>query len=360
MTVLRSRLASETADYEKLGIDKGNVSLWEDGSRTNGGPGTYEWWYFDAHLDDGTKLVIVFYTKRMMKTNSPLSPYVTIDLDTPDGRHFEERLEVKGIPWSSSAEGCDVKVGPCYIKGNLKEYSIYYDDGNIQAEATLTGNVPSWRPETGHIYFGDNDEHFFAWLPSVPEGDVTAKITLDGITTEHIGTGYHDHNWGNIVMTKVMHHWYWGRAKVGDYTVISSYIYGEKKYGYNEFPIFMLAKDGEIVADDGKKLTFTPSDVYSDEVTGKPAHNLLVYEYKKDDELTYRVSWARKSSLIAFKMIDQLKGVVRFLAKIIGFDAAYLRFTGDVTVEEIRAGAEPAKQEGPALWEEMYFGKTIK
>jgi hypothetical protein len=357
MSVIRSRLASESADYEKLGINKHTVAQWEDGSRTDGGKGSYEWWYFDAHLDDGTKLVIVFYTKRMMKTNSPLSPYVTIDLDTPDGRHFEERLEVKGIPWSSSIGSCDVKVGPCYIKGNLKKYSIYYDDRAIQAEATLSANIPSWRPETGHIYFGDNDEHFFAWLPSVPEGDVTAKITVDGITTEHTGTGYHDHNWGNIVMTKVMHHWYWGRAKVGDYNVISSYIYGEKKYGYNEFPIFMLAKDGEIVADDGKKLTFIPTDVYNDEVTGKPAHNRLVYQYE-DEGFAYRVTWLRKSSLIAFKMIDQLKGAVRILAKAIGFDAAYLRFTGDVSVEEIRAGSEPVTQEGPALWEEMYFGKT--
>jgi hypothetical protein len=23
--------------------------------------GTYEWWYFDAHLDDGSTIVIVFY-----------------------------------------------------------------------------------------------------------------------------------------------------------------------------------------------------------------------------------------------------------------------------------------------------------
>jgi hypothetical protein len=357
MSVVRSRLAGELKDYEKLGISKRKVAQWEDGSRTDGDPGSYEWWYFDSHLDDGTKLVIVFYTKRMMKTNSPLAPYVTIDLDTPDGRHFEERLEVTGVPWSSSKEGCDVRCGPCYIKGNLNEYSIYYDDGQIQAEATLKANVPSWRPMTGHIYFGDDDEHFFAWLPSVPEGDVEAKITLDGVTTTHTGTGYHDHNWGNIVMTKVMHHWYWGRAKVGDYNVIASYIYGEKKYGYNEFPIFMLAKGGEIVADDGQKLTFTPADVFTDKETGKPVHNKLVYQYE-DTGGAYRVTWNRKSSLIAFRMIDQLKGAVRFLARLVGFDAAYLRFTGDVIVEEVIGSAKPVTQKAPALWELMYFGKT--
>ena len=31
--------------------------------RTDGGKGTYEWWYFDAYLNDGSKLVITFSTK---------------------------------------------------------------------------------------------------------------------------------------------------------------------------------------------------------------------------------------------------------------------------------------------------------
>ena len=38
----------------------------------------------------------------------------------------------------------------------------------------------------------------------------------------------------------VMHHWYWGRAKIGDYQVISSYITAHKPYGYEHFPIFLL------------------------------------------------------------------------------------------------------------------------
>ena len=38
-----------------------NVSLWEDGLRTSGDRNEFEWWYFDAKLDDGSVLVTYFW-----------------------------------------------------------------------------------------------------------------------------------------------------------------------------------------------------------------------------------------------------------------------------------------------------------
>lgn len=34
--------------YNKLGLTRNKVELWEDGMRTDGSRGTYEWWYFDS------------------------------------------------------------------------------------------------------------------------------------------------------------------------------------------------------------------------------------------------------------------------------------------------------------------------
>src|SRR5512133_2307722 len=50
-------LASSPADYARFGLDPSTVARWEDGARTDNRAGTYEWWYFDAHLDDGATLV---------------------------------------------------------------------------------------------------------------------------------------------------------------------------------------------------------------------------------------------------------------------------------------------------------------
>jgi len=63
---------------------------------------------------------------------------------------------------------------------------------NIYADITLEGIVPAWRNGTGSNYFGEQDEEFFAWLPSVPQGNVKATITINEITKEYTGIGYHD------------------------------------------------------------------------------------------------------------------------------------------------------------------------
>src|SRR5271170_5917739 len=61
-TPLAGRAASD-ADYQRLGLSRDTVAPWEDGARTDGGRGSFEWWYFDAHLDDGAALVVMFMDK---------------------------------------------------------------------------------------------------------------------------------------------------------------------------------------------------------------------------------------------------------------------------------------------------------
>jgi hypothetical protein len=46
-------MAREPTDCERLGLSTTSIAPWEDGARTDNSAGTYEWWYFDAHLDDG-------------------------------------------------------------------------------------------------------------------------------------------------------------------------------------------------------------------------------------------------------------------------------------------------------------------
>ena len=80
-----ARLAGTADDYARIGISPNEIKPWEDGFRTQGARGTFEWWYFDAHLDDGSKLVVVFSTRDFSDLNQPLSPGIRIDLTLPDG-----------------------------------------------------------------------------------------------------------------------------------------------------------------------------------------------------------------------------------------------------------------------------------
>ena len=50
--------------------------------------------------------------------------------------------------------------------------------------------------------------------------------------------------------------------------------------------------------------------------------------------------------------------IKRLLAKIVGFDGAYHRFTGKVTIEKFEKDVRAEIFDDQAIWELMYFGKT--
>jgi hypothetical protein len=350
-----AHLGTSPQEYARLGIKQSQIEQWEDGMRTDGSPNTYEWWYFDAHLDDGSKVVITFFTKPIFDVKKPLSPQITFNLDRPDGTSLEKILHAPTQEFTASTKGCDVRIGSNSFQGDLHTYQIHVEIEDVVADIQLTGTVPAWRPETGHFYFGDQDQHVFAWLPSVPQGQVQATITVGNQQQQQSsGIGYHDHNWGNISMLKLMHHWYWGRAKVGDYTVIASYITVEEEYGYQEFPIFLLARSGQILADDGRNVSFSASEIYTDDVTKKPVANDLVYTYQ-DNTQKYVVTFHRQQDIVRQKFVDTLPGIKAWAARLAGMDGAYLRFTGEVKIERYDEKMVESRQD-EAIWELMYFG----
>jgi hypothetical protein len=352
-----ARLGGTAEDYTRFGIERGAIKPREDGLRTDGGSGTYEWWYFDAHLDDGAKLVVVFLTKQFAAIDRPLAPAIRIDLTLPDGTALERLVELDPETFSASTDTCDVRIGGNVFTGDLNTYTIRARAQEIEVDVTLTGQVPAWRPETGHWLFGDQGEQFFAWLPSVPQGKVEATYSVSGRSSTTTGVGYHDHNWGNAPMMKLMHHWYWARGAAGPFSVIASYITAEKPYGYSSLPVFMLARDGKIIADDKSKVTFEELGRYTDTKTGKPVGNVTRYTYTDGGE-RYVVTYVRHCDLTASKMIDDLKGPKKAAARLAGFDGAYLRFVGELRIEHYQGADLVESHVDDALWELMYFGKA--
>ncbi|MBQ9163008.1 MAG: hydroxyneurosporene dehydrogenase [Clostridia bacterium] len=358
--ILKSIHPDDDMHYEKMGLTRNKIEPWEDGMRTDGSRGTYEWWYFDSSFVDGTKLVLQYYSKSPIQVSGKIKPIVTAELTLPDGREYFEQIEASLRDSHYAKTQCDVKIGDSYICGDLEHYNLVFKGEKIQATVSLTNTVPAWRSQCGPILFGDSEEYYFNWLPATPEGDVTADVTYPDGQLHLVGSGYHDHNWGNVSMLKLMHHWYWGRAKIGDYKVISSWITAEKKYGYKEFDVFMIAKNGEILGDNSNHtLKFLPSDEYIDEHTGKPVYNTVAYEYETPAGEYYRITYKRTGDIAKINFIDRLLGPMKYLAKVIGFEGSYLRFQGIATIERIECGqvVETATEDS-AVWELMYFGKA--
>lgn len=343
--------------HQRLGLEVDHIAAWEDGLRTDTAPGSYEWWYFDAHLDDGSSLVIGFYTKNPITPDHPLDPIVSVDLDRPGAETLTFESHGLAEQFSASTDSCDVRIGDNTFRGDLHHYEIHVAHDDVVIDVDLTGHVPPWRPATGHLLFGEHDEHFFAWLPSVPQGTVSVDIASGGSTETLAGVGYHDHNWGDTAMLKLINHWYWGRAQAGPYSIIASYITAEHKYGDTEIPVFLLAKGDTIVADDAAKVTFRLEDERIDERSGKPVADVVVYEYESGTDL-YRVSFQREKTIVDRRLIDEVTGVKHLLARLTRFDGSYLRFAGDVRLEHFVSRKKVEDVSDPGIWELMYFGRT--
>jgi len=357
MNAALSRLGTTAEDYARIGISPDQVAPWEDGARTDGGPGTYEWWYFDAHLDDGAKLVVVFYTKSFTEIGKPLAPMIRMNLDLPDHTSYSKVATFGPAEFTAAQERCDVRIGDNSFSGDLHSYRIVAKIDDLEVEISLTGEVPAWRPGTGHLYFGANNEQEFNWLPAVPQGKVDVTYRVAGKASSASGVGYHDHNWGNAPMNALINHWYWARGQAGPYTVVASYITAEQKYGSTELPIFLLANGEQVLADDAGKVTFEQLGTYTDSATGKPVANVTRYTYTDGDD-SYVVTFTRHRDLAVSKLIDELDGIKKLAATLARFDGAYLRFTGELRVEHLRAGHVLASHADTAIWELMYLGKT--
>ncbi|WEV44782.1 hypothetical protein OZX60_04915 [Streptococcaceae bacterium ESL0687] len=353
------RLANTDDDFKKAGLERNHIHPSEDGKRMDPDQESYEWWYYDALLDDGSKLVITYYAKSIVNPKPGARPFVELEWTHPDGSKDYEKLDFEAADFKASEETCDVTIGKNYFKGDLHHYEIGFFGNKYEATIKLDGITPAWRPEIG-ILFGQ-EESIFGWLPSVPRGSTEVQITKKGDQTVSLkGSGYHDHNWGNVPLMKVMNHWYWGRANIDDYTVINSYMFSEKAYGHKEIPVFLLARNEEILADNTDFMTYTEDDQTTEPVTGRTYYKKLVYDYN-DQKNHYKVTYTVENVITHDKMIDQISGFKKFLAKLVGFNGAYLRFSGKVALDIYnQAGEITDHHETEAVWEMADFGKDFK
>jgi predicted secreted hydrolase len=235
------------------------VAVWEDGLRTDVDSDSFEWWYFDANFEDGSTAVIVFFTKPMFDFKGPVTPQVSLSITRPNGDKIEKLADYSADQFSASKETCDVRIGENWVKGDLKRYDLHVEIDDVVADLTFTGIVPAWHPNMDKAYYGDNN-HYFAWLPAIPYGVVEGSLSYEGEVHQVIGNGYHDHNWGTIGLYDITDHWYWGRARIGDYSLIFAEKIASKKYGFKPMSVFMLAKGSEILAANGPPLCLEARD----------------------------------------------------------------------------------------------------
>ncbi|MGO4348782.1 hypothetical protein AB4Z45_25155 [Paenibacillus sp. MCAF9] len=352
-------LAHKIEDYKRIGITK-EPAVWEDGMRTDGQAGSYEWWYFDAEYTDGTKIVVVFYTKNEFDVKGDACPTIRFDLTLPDGRHISKKIsEEKGSAIRASKQKCDVKIDRSSIQYIDGQYFIHFVDDTVDYRCTMKSSVPMWRPKTGHMFFGEKQKDFFAWFVAQPSANLEAVLTIEGERCELKGNGYHDHNWGNAEINQLINHWYWCRANIGPYSVISCDIISDKKYKYTRQPIIMIAKNGVILEDREEFMMIERQETINHPFTKKFMDNKLKFNQTSGKNKTYQIEYHRKGDIVADSLLSGMKLSFpqRIAVKLLRMNPTYVRCIGTVTLT-VRENGKQEVYEQEGLWEQMFFAKN--
>jgi hypothetical protein len=119
----------------------------------------------------------------------------------------------------------------------------------------------------------------------------------------------------------------------------------------------MLAKDDEIIADDDVRVFFEIERVATDGKTGKPVADITRYTYR-DDDARYVVTFERQKTILRAIFTEREPFIKRLIARIVGFDGAYHRFTGEVTIEKFEKDVRVEIFDDHALWDLIYLGKA--
>jgi hypothetical protein len=361
----QNNLVELSNDYAKYNLNESNTpEKWEDGIRTSGEKGTYEWWYFDAHLDDGSTVVIVFFTKFMTSINKTLTPLVTLNIDKADGTKIEKSFLGNPDDFFASKDSCNVKIGKNYFVGNLKNYEIHFEDEDLNLTANITRTTESWRPKTGHLLFGTEKSKEFNWVVPVPQGKVSVSYNHDDKQINTSGSGYHDHNWGNNSIMELFNHWYWSRAEIGPYNVIASEMIAEKEFNNESTIVFNVSKDGKTMTDNGEYVTLYRTIGKMHPTLNKQVSDNLLFIYDNPkEEYRYEYYLYKENFIVESNLLEELlgKGLKYTMVKMLtGINPAYFRFKGKAELRVYKGNILVDKHvSSSAVWELMYFGKPM-
>ncbi len=195
-----------------------------------------QWWYFDAQLANGWRLLTFFLPKALGTTDghAPDQPQVEIVLRSPQGETILERRFFKPEQFSASTTTLDAAFGDdCSLAYDPDKgrYLLKARAGRLAYDLEILPELPPWSPlsKTGRsnrpiFMLARRDlftKDYFHYAPFVPRGKLSGKIIVDGQAMDADGSAYHEQGRMNFPLNKMVPVWYWLHIEKAPWTIIS-------------------------------------------------------------------------------------------------------------------------------------------
>ena len=316
-------LRSTEAEYRHFGLKKDSVETWEDGRRTPQDGKHFEWWYFDARLEDGTKLIIWFSDNWFYGDQDRK---VALEITRPGATPIIQRRSYSDLGQFSKTAPV-VRIGTHSFSGDLTEYRIKIDARELNGfgcELIFKRQAPPYRPGTG-IIGGKGKE--FGWLVAAPVADVSGTIEIPGQSLTVRGTGYHDHNWGNVSPVTLFDHWWWSRANIDGQAVIASRVRGTQEFAREEIATLYIADQSgiRVNAYGAKvKVMIGPESAHLDPRHTRSVPSALEFIASSGERAHYQLA-TDQHLLLSSDLLSYLSSLKAFWVRIMGRQPWYTR-----------------------------------
>ncbi len=218
-------------------------------------PGAWEWWYFDAKLDNGYLMAGSFhFGSPRLPANSDVR-FIEIGIYDPEGNRRMVRKRFDTEVCTASEEFCKVSMGHNVIEGQIPTYHIFFSEKNQGCDLTYESMVEGYIPEGQGLDAQPFDPAVYApgtapgWVVPQCRAKVSGTITWDGNEIEVSGEGYRDHNFAHQPLSEAagVENVFWTKFYMGEWTLNVDAGRKTRKNGFAPMGKLILYKNKEII-----------------------------------------------------------------------------------------------------------------
>lgn len=328
-------LAKSTAEYRLLGQTKNKINPWEEHVHFDGLKGSFEW-FFTKVDTTAASVVIGITTAPFFQGELGLKPTLDVMINFPNGKNIMKHLEFDPAEFSILKNNSGVGLADNYYQSTqLQQFQAHAEVDDLVIDLEVTPQAPVWHPETGHFLFGQEQENYFGFfvVPPTPTAHVTIHSKELNLDTD--GTGYVDRGWMNKPLGEILNNWNWYYWNFNEYTVMAINITFEKEYGYPEYPLFMVYKNGELLAggpgtQDNEHLQYTVNQQHYDSSIQRNVIDAFTYSYHEANK-RFTLKVHNDQQIEVQKWFNALPGSLAQKQASSVCDGAEARFTGRAT-----------------------------